>query len=139
MEIENNEIKLNGTVLINLKFNGLPPTVNQMYRNSTFGSCRYTRRYKTAACRKFQESLVALLKAQWNGKTQILQRVSLYVNFSQKDRRRWDIDNRIKSLQDCLQLSGIIKDDSQIDLLILERQHGSKESTTQLILRLLED
>ena len=37
------------------------------------------------------------------------------------DRRRWDIDNRIKSLQDALQVSGVYADDSQIDELRIVR------------------
>ena len=38
-----------------------------------------------------------------------------------RTRRRWDLVNRVKAVQDCLQMAGIIKDDSQITELVVRR------------------
>jgi Holliday junction resolvase RusA-like endonuclease len=40
--------------------------------------------------------------------------VYVEVQYYTRKLRSWDIDNRLKILQDCLALSGIIKDDRQI-------------------------
>ena len=119
---------MNEKELIHVALKGLPPTVNQMYRNCG------TRRYKTPETREFQDGLVAILKSLWGDKPCFNGRAGLRLFFSQKDKRRWDIDNRVKALQDCLQAAGVIKDDSQIDLLHLEREHEAQKTQTVLTL-----
>ena len=121
---------MNEKELIFLALKGLPPTVNQMYRSFR------NRRYKTQETRDFQDNLVRILKLLWGDKPCFTGRAGLRLSFSQKDKRRWDIDNRVKALQDCLQAAGVIKDDAQIDLLHLEREHGTQK--TQTILTLTE-
>ena len=133
IETQLNNPLITGTELISLELDGLPPTVNLMYRNVG------TRRYKTAACHDYQDFLASRLASLWNGKPPVTSPVSLYVKFSQCDRRRWDIDNRAKALQDCFQMSGIIKDDRQIDLLILHRVHNADKASTLLSLWTLSD
>ena len=120
-------------VFLSIEFDGLPPTVNQMYRSIG------TRRYKTTACQNFQTRLADHIKLFWGNKPPLTQHVSLYITFDQSDRRRWDIDNRVKSLQDCLQMAGVIKDDSQIDLLHLERRHDAERTITRFSLRALDE
>lgn len=56
-------------------------------------------------------------------------RLELAIEFIVKDKRRWDIDNRVKALQDCLISAGILKDDSQIDSLHVIRSHSNTAST----------
>ena len=126
----------NETELISLEIEGLPPTVNQMYRNVNIHGI--TRRYKTPACHDFQDKLASKLKRLWGDKPPYMGNVSLYVEFSQKDRRRWDIDNRVKALQDCLSMAGIIKDDRQIDFLQVERRYKTDKTSTRLILTPME-
>ena len=118
-------------IILSLEFEGFPPTVNQMYRNTS----RYTCRYKTPACRDFQNTIISLLKSQWNNKKTIASSVALFIEFFQKDKRHWDIDNRVKALQDCFQLAEIIQDDSQIDCLCIKRYHNSKKNLTRMTLR----
>lgn len=117
----------NEETLISIELEGLPPTVNQMYRNVTRGS--FTRRYKTQACHDFQDMLSTRIKTLWREKPPYEGRVALFIKFFQSDRRRWDLDNRLKALQDCLQLAGVIKDDSQIDFISIERQYSNKNAT----------
>ena len=95
------------STLLELELLGLPPTLNQMYRN------RGHYRYKTGA-------------------------VSLSVKLMTKDKRRWDIDNRVKALQDCLSIGGVIEDDSQIDELHVKRERREK-TATYIALKSLDD
>ena len=116
------------TKLLEIEFDGLPPSVNQMYRNA-----RVNTRYKTEKTREFQEKVVALMK-----KNRVLPNVftgSIFVNviFYVSDNRKWDIDNRLKVLFDCLQLAEIIKDDSQIDYIFAERSLFVEGNKTVLI------
>lgn len=111
------------SVLISLELDGLPPTVNHMYRTSG----RY--RYKTAEARIYQEHVSSLLREKWNNREQYTEPVELCVTFSTNNRKRWDIDNRVKALQDCLAQAGVIQDDTQIDELHVKRIYGSKMGT----------
>lgn len=49
------------------------------------------------------------------------QRIALYVLLEMPDRRRRDVDNYLKSLLDSLTYARVWSDDSQIDLLTIER------------------
>lgn len=116
------------SVLISLELDGLPPTVNHMYRTSG----RY--RYKTADTRIYQEHVTARLRELWKNQAQYTQPVELFVQFHTNNRKRWDIDNRVKALQDCLSMAGVIRDDTQIDELHVKRVYGSKMAT-EIILK----
>ena len=110
-------------ILLDITLEGLPPTLNLMYRGVN------GHRYKTKICRDYQEAVTTIIKRQVVNKPCYTEKVALKVVYVSKDRRRWDMDNRLKALQDCLQLAGVIKDDSQIYLLILRRDCGIKDMT----------
>ena len=117
--------------LLSISFEGLPPTVNMMYRGV------HGHRYKTKATLNFQTGVVLNLRLAWKNRPPYEGRVALYITFTAADRRRWDIDNRVKALQDCFAEAGVIKDDTQIDKLHVERLYGDFNST-QVILYALE-
>jgi crossover junction endodeoxyribonuclease RusA len=48
-------------------------------------------------------------------------RLQMQVTIYPRDRRKQDIDNRIKALWDALADAGVYEDDSQIDVLIVQR------------------
>ena len=118
--------------LINIELEGLPPTVNHMYIGAR------SRRFRSKECKDYQEyvinKIVPLRAREWPYSGCM----ALTVVFTASNKRRWDIDNRVKALQDCLSAAGIIKDDSQIDLLIIKRVYGNK-AKTQLILSKLKE
>ena len=109
--------------LLEVELEGLPPTVNHMYRTSG----RY--RYKTMDARQYQEYATFKIREQWSGKEQYREPVSLSIEFETSNKRRWDIDNRVKALQDCLSTAGVIKDDTQIEELHVKRKYGSRMGT----------
>ncbi len=111
--------------LLELEIPGLPPTTNQIYRTGSGRSFRY----KTKETRDWETRVTCLMRA---AKTQATntKHVALHVTFTTPGKRRWDLDNRLKVLQDCLQKSGVIKDDSQIWELHIKREQGSETTTT---------
>ena len=127
IEIED-KILISGSELISLELDGLPPTVNHMHMNVR------GRVFRTKECKAYQDYVSEALSRLWASKPPYSGRCELDLIFTASNKRRWDIDNRVKSIQDCLTRAGIIKDDSQIDKLIVERVYG-EISSTELILR----
>ncbi len=118
-------------ILIKVEFEGLPPTVNHMYMNAQ------GRRFRTKECREYQEKTTEIIKSLW-GENPYSGRVALYVELLTANRRRWDIDNRLKALQDCLQLAGVIKDDSQADSISIKRRYCEKNATILILTEINE-
>ena len=113
--------------LLRMKFEGLSPTVNLMHIHT------HGRRIKTPEYRNFQEWITTEIKTLWRNKPPYQGRVALQLIFTTNNRRRWDIDNRVKALQDCLTMAGVIKDDCQIDFLTVERRYEKEVSTTLIL------
>ena len=111
------------SVLLSLELEGLPPTVNHLYRNFRHW------RYKTAFGRKYQEEVSSLLHNAWCDKPPNENPVELRITFTTNNRRKWDVDNRVKALQDCLSMAGVLKDDRQVEILHVERKYGVKNAT----------
>ena len=53
-------------ILLELEIEGLPPTVNHLYRTGRSGF-----RYKTESGRKYQEQVSLLLAQEWQGRQRI--------------------------------------------------------------------
>lgn len=110
--------------LLDIILPGLPPTVNHVYRTG-----RGIARYKTAEGRRYQEQVVQVMDAfrknseLWDGPT------SVKIVFTSKNHLPWDVDNRIKVLQDCLAPAGVIKNDKQVVELYARRIWGAEDST----------
>ena len=116
-------------ILISLEFSGLPPSINHSHINA------HGRRFRTKECRDFQAHIINELKLLWRNKPAFIGRAYLDLTLITNNKRRWDIDNRLKALQDCLTMAGVIKDDSQIDRIKIERLYQSENKT---LLRLFE-
>ena len=118
--------------ILSLDLEGLPPTVNHMYLSAR------NRRFRTKECKAYQDyvlnKIIALRTREWPYSG----RMALTVVFTAPNKRRWDIDNRVKALQDCLALAGIIKDDCQIDFLLVRRVY-EQTARTFLTLAKLEN
>ncbi|MBR2207268.1 MAG: RusA family crossover junction endodeoxyribonuclease [Synergistaceae bacterium] len=128
IETQLNNPLITGTELISLELDGLPPTVNHMYL-SVRG-----RRFRTDECVAYQDYVVKEISRYRAHEWPYSGRCSLILIFTASNKKRWDIDNRVKSIQDCLARAGVIKDDTQIDELHVQRVYG-KIAKTHLILR----
>lgn len=117
------ECKQEMSILISLELEGLPPTVNHLYRSYR------NRRYKTVAGRKYQKQVTEILSRKWKARLPCEEPLELRITFTTDNRRKWDIDNRVKALQDCLSMAKIIKDDRQVEILHVERKYGVKNAT----------
>ena len=107
-----------------MEIEGLPPTVNHMYRMHG----RY--KYKTSEAKEYQENRVAeQMRSEYGNNPVYRGRVSLAIAFFTNNRKRWDIDNRVKALQDCLSMAGVIADDKQIDELRVSRIYTKWDKT----------
>lgn len=115
--------------IFSIEISGLPPTINHYYRRG------YHSVYKTAEAREWQEEIVSLMREQRSGQNSYTGAVELEIIYQVQSRRKWDIDNRVKALQDCLELAGIIKNDNQIEILKVRREYRSGKDRTLLTVR----
>jgi Holliday junction resolvase RusA-like endonuclease len=60
--------------------------------------------------------------------------ISLYAGIHFKDRRRQDISNRVKCLEDALVIAGMLNDDRQVVKLVVERLENSNPAFIEIIL-----
>ena len=109
-------------IICEVELEGLPPSVNKMYGISRYG------KYKLNKVSEWQAQAVEKIKDKCNNDS-YLGDVELNVILRSNSRRRWDIDNRVKALQDCLQFAGVIENDSQVQKLTVERVKGSSDMT----------
>ena len=112
------------STLLSLEFDGLPPSVNSMYRTS-----KGTRRYKKSEVAEWQDEIAGLIRQAWGRTDHYTGEVEVHVLFTVNNNRRWDVDNRLKALLDCLAHGGVIKDDTQISGILALRRQGDTSST----------
>lgn len=109
----------------------LPPTINSYYQYKGF------RRFVGPEGKKFKADVAQIL-----GKVPIKfgnSRIALTIHLHFRDKRRADISNRIKALEDALVQAGLFDDDSQIDEEHIYRSSIIKEGKTRLKIKVLPD
>lgn len=92
----------------------LPPTVNTYYRNF------HGRTILSKAARDYKQTVkeyVLLNKIPYFGDARLQSIITIFP----KDRRKQDLDNRLKSLLDSLENAGIYDSDSQFDKIEIAR------------------
>lgn len=97
-----------------------PPTVNTYYRSIVRGKRAIVLiSEKGREYRKAVAQLVQIARLKSFGQ----QRLAISINAYMPDRRRRDLDNLTKSVQDSLCHAGVFDDDSQIDQITIRRMH----------------
>ena len=92
----------------------LPPSVNHYWLQSG------GRRFLSKAGRQFKADVSEAVIAQNVPKLGI-QRIKVRIHLFPKDRRKIDLDNRLKACLDAMQDAGVFDDDEQIDHLTIQR------------------
>jgi crossover junction endodeoxyribonuclease RusA len=105
----------------------LPPTINHYYGQRPHGG-----RYIKPAGQAFRQAVAEIVAQAGYGKLQ--GRVALFAAIHPADRRKQDIDNRAKSLQDALTHAGVWLDDEQIDELHLVRREVVKGGLVKVVI-----
>jgi len=91
-----------------------PPSVNHYWRNvgPRVLISRKGREYRKLVCGLLAHS----------GRETMTGRIALVIDAFPPDRRRRDLDNLPKAVQDSLAHAGVYEDDSMIDLLVIRRR-----------------
>lgn len=110
----------------------LPPTINHYYGQRPRGG-----RYIKPAGVAFRAAVAEIVAAA--GVPKLSGRVSLFAAIHPADRRRQDIDNRAKSLQDALSAAGVWLDDEQIDELHLVRREVVRGGQVRIVITELRE
>jgi crossover junction endodeoxyribonuclease RusA len=109
----------------------LPPSVNSyrtIFRNR-MGISKAGREFKSQVSDYVVEYKVPKL-----GKARLEMKIVLYP----RDKRKQDIDNRIKALWDALGDAGVFDDDEQIDVLVIERGEIKKGGGCLVLIDILD-
>lgn len=93
----------------------MPPSVNALYGTGPTGQ-----KFLLGDQKHFRRQVIAYVRAAMNGPA-LTGRLRVNVTLYFSDRRRADISNRIKAIEDALTHAGAYADDSQIDELNVAR------------------
>lgn len=92
-----------------------PPTVN------TYRAVVNNMLITSKKGREFKEKVIQQsVRAKWEGYGD--KRLDVTIELYPPDRRKYDIDNRVKPLLDALQESGLYNNDEQVDYLVVVRR-----------------
>lgn len=95
----------------------MPPSVNELYGTGPGGQ-----KFLLETQRAYRENVVGIVHIALRGGVQpFTGRLEMWLRLHYGDRRRTDISNRVKAVEDALTHAKVYKDDSQIDRLTVER------------------
>jgi len=107
----------------------LPPTINSYYQYKGF------RRFVGPEGKRFKADVAQIIGNL--GVNLGESRLALTVHIHFRDKRRQDLSNRIKALEDALVQAGLFDDDSQIDEEHIYRSQIIKEGKARIELKVL--
>jgi len=92
-----------------------PPTINNYYSHTSRGV------YISKKGRLYSKLVEEAVREQTSGFTMLLEPLQMELVLYPPDRRKRDLDNHLKALQDSLTRSAFYEDDSLIDQLVVYR------------------
>ena len=123
-------------VLFSVKIPALPPSVNSAVR---YGRGIF---YDNAKKKEFKALAIPLLREAYKAAEPYKGKCALSISLFDSTSRRWDIDNRVKVIQDCLGVAhdgaGVIADDKQIYRLLVQRFKSSKAEGPYTLVTIFE-
>lgn len=109
----------------------MPPSTNRIWRNGS------GRNYRSAEYMRFIRA-VSLAVVSAGAPTFGDKRLEVHIRLHPATRARQDIDNRVKACLDALTHAGVMDDDSQVDVLIVDRGQVVKGGMSVVSLTALE-
>lgn len=108
----------------------LPPSVNVLYGTTKTGA-----KFLTTEQREFRRDVMQIVHAVRKGDLPLAGRLEMQVQLYFANRRQSDIDNRLKATLDALAHGGAYFNDSQIDVLHVERvvRQGEREECAVVV------
>lgn len=97
-----------------------PPSTNTYYRHVAING--RPRTLISAKGREYRDTVAYACVLQGVNGTQLSGRLAVTMRMQPPDRRRRDLDNTLKGLQDALTHAGVWGDDCQIDRLVVIRE-----------------
>ena len=102
-----------------------PPALNHYYRNF---------RGRTVISKAGREYKIKVAEIVADGGKKIEGRLSMVVKLFAPTRRKYDLDGRLKALQDAMQDAGVFEDDEQIDEITVLRGEVEKGGRCVVVL-----
>jgi crossover junction endodeoxyribonuclease RusA len=97
----------------------LAPSVNHVWKHRVIG--RRAMVYMSKEGVEFRSKIAQIVREKQLHNLKLESRLQVKIELLMRDKRRVDIDNRVKSCLDALTHAGIWLDDSQIDILTVVR------------------
>lgn len=112
----------------------MSPTFNNAYGYNRKSGARYLKKEQ----KEYRELVIKLVNEnRWNFQANVPLAVEIILNFG--NRRRNDVDNRLKSLLDALTHANVYDDDSLIDDLHVKRGKTTGDPSIWITLQAMED
>ena len=102
-----------------------PPTVNHMWGFA--GKRKFLKKEAHEFHRIVQEAAI-------EANAKISGRLAIFIALYAPTKRKYDIDNRVKAIQDALEFAGVFLDDEQIDFLFVVRREPVKGGLCKVLL-----
>lgn len=112
-----------------------PPSANTIWRTVLVG--KFPRVLLSKAGRRYRSDVEVAVLAQGRGRVE--GPLAIEIVLFPPDRRRSDIDNRVKPVLDALQHAGVYADDYSVVRLAVERREPVKDGRAQVMIREVPD
>jgi Holliday junction resolvase RusA-like endonuclease len=109
----------------------LPPSANRCYRSTG------NRVYKSKIYTQYEKQMNAFLETKPELE-KILGNVKLHITFFKKDKRKYDIDNRLKSFLDSIE-NRLIENDNCVQQLSVRKYNSCSTDKTLLVITQLTE